>query len=635
MKPANFFLLLAASILMIATVCAYWPGSSGGFILDDYASLKALGKNGGITDLDAAMRYALSGKESFVGRPLARLSLVLNGQSWPADSFPFKVSNIIIHAFTTLLLVALFYQLLRIINSPPRTAATIAFSGAMLWGLHPAQISTVLYIVQRMTELSALFILAGLLCYLAGRKVLNDTPRRGYALMTTGVVFFGLLSFLSKETGVLIAVLIAVLELTLLTKISRPRHWRLWAVPILGVPLSVIVGYFLMVIINHESSYAQRDFGLYERLLTQPRVLLDYIGNLLLPIATPSVLHDDFEVSSGLFSPLTTLPSILVIAALLVVGWRLRAKHPMLSFAILWFFGAHLLESTVLPLEIYFEHRNYLPSVGPALAVAFYLYRLLAAYGKTVYSAVVVLLGTIMFGGVWHYSGIWGDEQRLAQVWVDEAPQSVRRMVFKMNHYLMTGDLKQADRVAAVNYQRHPGRLGVQIFNLATGCISNRLGKQDYTDVVQAAHSRSIDTETMPALIRLYEGIAKGYCKQISWRGLEHILNNLLANPDIEQWQWIVPNAYKMIGEINRTLERFPKAVTAYKNALAAEPGVDLALKLAYFYFTAGEYQQAQHYIAEAKRIDGARKLWLPSQQTRIDAAQRRVEEAIQQHGGG
>ena len=86
-----------------------------------------------------------------------------------------------------------------------------------------------------------------------------------------------------------------------------------------------------------------------------------------------TLYHDDITLSRGLLEPWTTLPAALGIAGLIAAAWLARRRAPVAGFGIAFFLGGHLLESTVLPLELAFEHRNYLPAFGPLLALCYYL----------------------------------------------------------------------------------------------------------------------------------------------------------------------------------------------------------------------------------------------------------------------
>jgi tetratricopeptide (TPR) repeat protein len=46
-----------------------------------------------------------------------------------------------------------------------------------------------------------------------------------------------------------------------------------------------------------------------------------------------------------------------------------RRSQPLIALGILWFFTGHLIESTIIPLELVHEHRNYLASLGPLIVI--------------------------------------------------------------------------------------------------------------------------------------------------------------------------------------------------------------------------------------------------------------------------
>jgi len=118
------------------------------------------------------------------------------------------------------------------------------------------------------------------------------------------------------------------------------------------------------------AAWASRPFTLGERLLTEPRILWDYIQWSLLPLPNQMALnHDTIRLSHALLDPPTTTLAILGLAVALVAALRLRHTRPLVTIGIAWFFAAHLLTGTVIPLELAFEHRNYFASIGLYLAL--------------------------------------------------------------------------------------------------------------------------------------------------------------------------------------------------------------------------------------------------------------------------
>ena len=114
-------------------------------------------------------------------------------------------------------------------------------------------------------------------------------------------------------------------------------------------------------------AYKIRDFTLTERVLTQFRVVLYYVTLLVWPLPSRLNLDYDFPTSHGILDPPTTLVSILIVAGLIGYGVWSGRKRPLLSYFILWYFGNLVIESSIFPLEMVYEHRLYLPMVGPVV----------------------------------------------------------------------------------------------------------------------------------------------------------------------------------------------------------------------------------------------------------------------------
>ena len=110
------------------------------------------------------------------------------------------------------------------------------------------------------------------------------------------------------------------------------------------------------------SGFENRPFTLLQRLMTQPRALVYYLSQIFYPVPTRLSVEHEIMISTSLLNPWTTLPAFGLILGLIGFGlWKMQ-KMPVLSFAILFFFLNHSIESSVLDLELVFEHRNYLPS---------------------------------------------------------------------------------------------------------------------------------------------------------------------------------------------------------------------------------------------------------------------------------
>lgn len=378
-------IFLLALILLGGAV--YLPGASGPWIFDDFGNI-VHNDYLKVTRLDTSTLYhaAFSLQAGPLQRPLPMLSFALNYyfSGGFGDTTPYKLTNVAIHVTNGLLVFWLALLVLRQL-APAETrnraaggldeVTVLAALIALWWVVHPLQLTSVLYVVQRMTSLSALFVLCGLIGYFHGRLTWNaGQRRRGTAIVVASLVGFGAAGMLSKENAIALPLFAVVIDATVFGALppwarlaGLPRRTRavLWS-----AAAGVVLVLTALAAFYFSSRYGARDFTLSERLLTEARVLFFYLALLLFPrIDWFGSQHDDITLSHSLVQPWTTLPAVAALLVLVALALRVRRSVPILSLAILWFLAGHLLESTFIPLEIAHEHRNYLPILGPMLAI--------------------------------------------------------------------------------------------------------------------------------------------------------------------------------------------------------------------------------------------------------------------------
>ena len=376
-----FFALVLGAILS----GIYWSGLHGQFFFDDLPNILAVeGVRLQTLSLQSLMDVLASGGSGPSGRPVAQLSFAFNHYFNGLDPFAFKLTNLVIHAATGWLVFLLAFRLFASLRNPPahHYATVAAVLLAALWLLHPIQLLPVLHVVQRMTSLSALFLLAAMLCHLRGRGQGN---LHGLAWLTIGWGVLWPLSFLSKETGLLFPLFVLAWELIVRRAAFGgldcfARSFAVMAVVVMALVLAYVLsplGHWLW------AGYDMRSFSLSDRVLTEGRVLWFYLGLIVFPrLEAFGLFHDDFTISSGIFVPWTTLPALVGLAGLVWLAWWARSRMPLVAFGLAWFLIGHGMESTILPLEIAHEHRNYLPLFGILLAIVALLMRMIAAKGR-------------------------------------------------------------------------------------------------------------------------------------------------------------------------------------------------------------------------------------------------------------
>ncbi|MEW6560281.1 MAG: hypothetical protein AB1412_08795 [Pseudomonadota bacterium] len=336
-------------------------------------------------------------------------------------------------------------------------APTLALLATAAWVLAPIQLTAVLYVIQREESLASTFVLLGLLAYWHGRMRLIDGRRGALAWIWGSLALGTAVAALAKETGVMLPAYAFVLEWVVLRGARGGARSAVFAVPGKGdgqeeraVPppgLNPLIPVFVVLLLIpgalglawllpsalNGSAYAARPFTLSERLFTEGRVLVDYLRWIVLPSPDAlSLYHDDIRVSTGWLSPWTTAASWAFLAALFGAALALRRKLPLFAFGVLWWFAGQSLLSTFVPLELVYEHRNYLPDWGVFLALFALLFtwsppdaerrstlRLLTVGAVSALIALYAMFTAIR-------AQTWGNPYRLAYFEATTHPQSPR-----------------------------------------------------------------------------------------------------------------------------------------------------------------------------------------------------------------
>jgi hypothetical protein len=443
-RPSNWLILFAMAI----TVAIYWVGLHGPFLLDDGANFEVL-KLWSVGR--ASLTDVLASGQGMFGRPISMAALALNTLLGGLTPFSFKLGNVAVH----LLCGAVIYLLVRRIASHDarlqQRAEVVAALIASLWLLHPLHASTVLYSIQRMTQMSALFVLLGMLLYMAMRDRLErGTSPTALIGLFAGIPALTVAAFLCKENGVLLPLMCFVLELGCF-RTPRPRAAKAFSGLFVLLPLLAGAVAFAINPARLLGGYAIRTFDWQQRLLTQPRALCDYLWQTVAP--NPSrmgIYTDDFAVSTGLIYPYSTLPAILLLLGITVAALRLRRRLPALFVGWGIFLAGHAMESTILPLELYFEHRNYLPMLGllytlTGLAFAAYDRSIERGYrAERMGTAIVVALLVLLAFGTYGRARVWSSQQTLAESAVAAHPDSMRAQLAVVSDALGRGDTVRA-----------------------------------------------------------------------------------------------------------------------------------------------------------------------------------------------
>jgi len=586
-------LLVVLAVLVFLT---YAHTLQAPFTFDDWANIE---ENPAIRleqlSLEGIRRAAFDtiiGEVTSTHRPVAFVSFALNYYFHQYHVFGYHLVNILIHVLTGICLYLFLKTTLGLAPLRARYASRhwLPFLAVLIWLVHPVQIQAVTYIVQRMTSMAALFYLLSLYLYVRAR--LAESVNRKW-LLFAGCTLAGLLAMGCKETSATLPFFLVLYEWYFFQDLSRDWLKRylpllLGVVGLLGLVAFVYLkGAPLATIMQ---SYSLYDFTPGERVMTEFRVVLFYISLLLFPHPSRLNLDHDFPVSHSLFDPVTTLLAAVTVAGLIGLAVYLARRERLLSFCLLWFFGNLVIESSVIGLDLVFEHRNYLPS----MLVSVLAVDLSSRYLKSIRWGMAVACLVVLLLSFWTYqrNAVWNDNITLWRDAVQKSPHSPRV------HNNLALALVEADRIGeGIIHCREAIRLDPD-FTLAYGICGKAFFLQGKYD--EAIHHFREALRIKPSNIRNRNNLGAALLEKGEYDEAIHHFREVLR---------IEPFNVKGLNNLGAALlgkGEYDQAMHYFQEALRIQPGHAPARKnLQLAMARAGNQEEARALVQEMPQPSG------------------------------
>ena len=554
-------------LFLLGVVLIYLPGLKGPLLYDDFNNLRPVDEYvaGKITFSDV-----IDSSSGPLGRPVSMATLVANRTALGPSPYFFKVVNLALHLLCGIL-VFYFLREWKFADHP-----NVALVLAALWLVLPIHVSTVLYVVQRMAQLSAIFMLATLICWLRFRDGLALKKGLGTAMAGAGVVAFSALAMLSKENAAVLVLLVPIVEwlkAPYRPSLSPGTARLINAMLLLG--LLLVAGVCLWAIQSNwmVDAYAGRPFTMEERMLTQLRVLWDYVGAILIPAAPELGLFiDDFEISTGLTQPISTLVSGIgwIIAG--AISYGLRHRSPLLLSGLLFFLGAHALESSFVPIILSFEHRNYLASIGVLLWIAGCA-RLVTtpSVDRLTYPLVGMVVLTLSFS-TFTQATTWKSESAIYRQALIHHPNSPRLRGILAHNALENGDFEAAlEHIEVLGDAYPPAEAMTAVLWKAIGQCNLQSGKTVFTAAeMEPLTASPFTTLGRNVLARMIELLYAGKCDALDIVAFLGYASQWLGHtevhyPSIDTYQYRVGLArvHARYGQLDAALEEMQEVLEA------------------------------------------------------------------------
>lgn len=532
----DFITVTILAVLLVATYTVYQPGIPGTYLLDDLQITEL--KLDSLDLEQLARRVQDSNRFGGLSRSLTKATFAITGylQGFK-DPGVFKQQNLLLHLANGLLAFWFCFLIFNNVKQTNAHARGLALAVAAIWLLHPLQLSTVLYVVQRLVLLSAFFTLLALVLYLKGRLLLENQPRLAFTLI--GIAFLALwpLALLSKENAAILPLYILLIELFVFRFNTGPgiQHTTIKALWFVFLALPILAG--IAYVAAHPdavfSGYAGRNFTLPERVMTEAHVLWLYLQLYYIPLpANMSLYHDAFPVSRTLDA--STVLAFSGLIALMGLAILLRRRATVFGFGVLWFFASHSLESTIIPLELVFEHRNYMALVGltiASVAIVSALTQSSSAQNIAVSAlvALVLLLGLNTAARAY----AWSSNTLLFVTQFEKRPDSPRLLEAMFYVDLGLGRVDDAREHLHRLREVDPESGAPAILEMRFYCTSNEMPQSLVDEAASGIRQGTLSAFEMNGLLKLANRTMGGKCPSLSREQLFLLTEAAAANPRV------------------------------------------------------------------------------------------------------
>ncbi|MCP4345311.1 MAG: tetratricopeptide repeat protein [Desulfobacterales bacterium] len=545
-------------------------------------------------------------------RPVANISFALNHYFHKYNLMGYHVVNILIHIATGILLFFFIKNTLklniedcRFETADPEPAGSlqspvflVSFFTAFIWLVHPIQTQSVAYIVQRMNSMASMFYILSFLLYVKARTAQGKT---GKTALTTGCILSGILALGSKQIAGTLPFFIFLYEWYFFQKLDMAWFKRRFLI-FAGILVLFVVFAFIFIGANPLESildtYKYRDFTIGQRLLTQFRVVIFYMSLLIFPYPSRLNLTHTFPLSFSIVDPVTTVFSIAIILGLIGLALYTAKKRPLISFCILWYFGNLAIESSVIALEIIFEHRNYLPSMLISLATVILIMKaanhsFIRQYAKTKQIGVGVMCILLAVLSAWTYqrNNVWSEDVSLWRDCVEKSPENVRPYNNLGIALSARKNYKEAKEIFSKALNIKPD------YAYAHNNLGLILARMDRKEEAIPHYYEALRLK--PDYLDAHYNIANEMADQEDYdKALHHFSMMLKINPLHE-------NAHNSMGSVLARQDQNDKAIEHYYQALEINPDFakahnNLGLALA----KKGRSEEAVSHYSEAIRIN-------------------------------
>ncbi|RBW48283.1 tetratricopeptide repeat protein [Marinobacter sp. F3R11] len=605
-QTVHFFYALLFLLLTFIIYLIYSPGLNGAFLLDDLGNLRGMAELEGGTLRDW-VAFIFGGIGS-LGRPFSLLTFALQYQSWP-DIVSLKLFNYALHIVNFALVLFLLIATVRRVKpnwarDNPILLVALGVGLSFFWASAPIHTTAVQYVIQRMTLLAAFWMLLGLNVWvlLLARMENAQNPRKVFFGAALAVLICTTFGVLSKENAILLPLLCL---LYLFIDNSVFQRLRAFRVPLILFMMSPVIALMIVMIIDFDGYFITgfnfRDFNSYERMLTQFEIVPGYIFKFFYPVGQDFILfYENYPVVRDFLESWVVIVSCIAFTVLHFFAWRFRARFPLFFLGAFFYTVGQLLESSFLSLELYFEHRNYFPSIGLLFVVLEGLIRIPQKIQLPVVLSVFAVLGSVNAFITFQESKIWGRPLQQAIIWYQNNPTSNRAHGHLAVELIAGGHSKKASEFYAQTVDQFENDITKPLLWLEVQCTQG----EDFGDIkirrflLEYARESEYFKEAKNIIGAILRKSESGQCSGKIIQDLEDTVDALITNDNFRRDRI---DLLISMAKINFYQGELGKAYEFMTIANESSDRVDVKLSLAQIEITRQNFDSARDYLVKAE----------------------------------
>lgn len=365
-------------------------------------------------------RWALTDSAAGWWMPLVWISFAVDYFFWEGDPAGYHLTNTLLHVINATLVVVMADTVYKKIYgravSQSHTYPFMLVLAGLLFAIHPANVESVAWVVERKNVLSTAFALGAILSYLKHLESLENEKRDLSAYLLS--LFFLALSLMAKPVGVIIPVMLLVADFYPFGRFSKKG----WYLPLVDKLPHFAIAFLAAVATIHFASGERilvplSLFSLHDRLILSGYAVFEYGRILLAPygIMVMYLIPPELPFSYSLKAAVVLF---VTVAAVLMQRKKPSVTAVWLGFLVPLLPSLHFFINGACTIGV---HLLYLSSIVPGIAAAAIIvngYRTLAEGGRRglsrVIQVVIVVLLLFYIGltqrllGTWKHSGtLW------------------------------------------------------------------------------------------------------------------------------------------------------------------------------------------------------------------------------------